>query len=394
MSGAAPVPAFELGINYWPRRTAMYMWRELDLGAIREELAHCRDLGFDVVRFFCLTEDFLPGPETVSAARIADLVAVASAARDVGLRSMPTLITLNMSGKIWWPAWLRGRDLYGDPATLRAQARLVTACASALAGDRSVRALDLSNELDDAQRPATRDAGWQWTALLAAAARRAAPGTPILLGNHLASLEAENNVRMDDVAPHVDGDCMHAYPLYTAVARDFLDPELVPFSCALTRDLCGTGRPVLMQEFGLCTAGPGEPGRTIVDDFLGRPRPQYLASEEEGARYYADVLERLVATGASGAYPWCYADYDARLHEREPFATAVRERTFGLVRADLGEKPAAAVIREFARRRARGELVAGVAPRVLDVDADTYYSDVATHFPRLYRRWLAARGVA
>ena len=37
---------FELGCNYWPRHSAMYMWRELDLGAVRAEMAHMRDLGF------------------------------------------------------------------------------------------------------------------------------------------------------------------------------------------------------------------------------------------------------------------------------------------------------------------------------------------------------------
>jgi SSS family solute:Na+ symporter len=92
---------FELGVNYWPRRRAMYMWRELDLGEVREELAHCRDLGFEVVRFFLLTEDFLPDAETVAAHQIANLVEVARLARDVGLRSMPTLITINMSGKFF-----------------------------------------------------------------------------------------------------------------------------------------------------------------------------------------------------------------------------------------------------------------------------------------------------
>ena len=41
---------FELGINYWPRRRAMYMWRDFDLAEIRDELAHIADMGFDTVR--------------------------------------------------------------------------------------------------------------------------------------------------------------------------------------------------------------------------------------------------------------------------------------------------------------------------------------------------------
>jgi len=43
----------------------MYMWRQFDLGEVRSDFAHMRDIGFTVVRFFLLTEDFLPAPMTV-----------------------------------------------------------------------------------------------------------------------------------------------------------------------------------------------------------------------------------------------------------------------------------------------------------------------------------------
>ena len=58
----------------------MYMWRELDLGEVRADFAHLRELGVSVVRFFLLTEDFLPAPMTVPKERIAALVEVAKAA--------------------------------------------------------------------------------------------------------------------------------------------------------------------------------------------------------------------------------------------------------------------------------------------------------------------------
>jgi endo-1,4-beta-mannosidase len=144
-----------------------------------------------------------------------------------------------------------------------------------------------------------------------------------------------------------------------------------------------------MQEFGICTAPKGSLGLTITDDFLGRSLPQYLASEEEGARYYEEVLERLAATGASGAYAWCYGDYDPKLFGRAPFDTAIRERSFGLVRADGSEKPAAEVVRAFAARLGRREVSFGLAPKVLDVAVDAYYAAPQRHFRRLYDRWLA-----
>lgn len=388
---------FELGVNYWPKRSAMWMWREFDIGEVRDDMAQIASIGFDVVRFFALTRDFLPAPMAVAPEMVARLEQVVLAAKDAGVKAMPTLITINMSGRFWWPDWMidsRGipADLFSDPAILRSQALLVDTCARALAGDESIRAFDLSNEIDDAQRPRTRDAGWLWAALLANTVRRAAPGVPIQIGAHLVSLTNPEYLRIDDIAGVADEDVMHAYPLYCKTARSFLDPELVPFCCALTSGLASTGRPTLMQEFGLCTAPPGSEGQTITDDFLGRSLSQYLASEEEGATYYSNVLERLVSTGASGAYAWCHGDYDERLFDRAPLSTAVRERTFGLVRSDGSEKPAADVFRKFRERRDAGMIDQLTAiPAVLDISPDEYYSAPQAHFDRLYANWLSAR---
>jgi len=168
----------------------------------------------------------------------------------------------------------------------------------------------------------------------------------------------------------------------------------VPFSCALTAELAATGRAPLMQEFGLCTAPQGAVGRTITDDFLGAPRSQYLASEHEGAAYYEAVLNGLVKMGAAGAYAWSYGDYDARLFDRAPLATAIRERTFGLVRADGSEKPAAGVFRQFRIRRDAETLACPSQniPRLLDVSADEYYANPSANFARLYSSWLSQVG--
>jgi endo-1,4-beta-mannosidase len=386
---------FELGVNYWPARSGMYMWREFDPGEVRDDMAQIAAIGFDVVRVFALTQDFLTSSRTVNNKNVTRLVEVARAAKDAGLRIVPTLVVINMSGRMWWPDWMldstrRPADLFSDPAMLRSQALLVETCAAALSGDDAIRAFDIANEIDDAQRPQSRDAARQWASALATAIRHAAPAVPIQIGAHLASLTTANNMRIDDLAAVADEDVMHAYPLYCEIARSFLDPELVPFSCALTAGLAGRGRAPLMQEFGLCTASPGAAGYTITDDFLGTPRSQYLASEDEAATYYDDVLERLVSTGAAGAYAWCYRDYHPRLFDRPPFTSAVRERTFGLVRPDGSEKPAAGVFRQLRKRRDAGAPMrqTGVAP-VLDESADEYYRSPLASFARLYESWLS-----
>ena len=372
----------------------MYMWEDFDIGEVREDMKHIADMGFDVVRVFARTKDFLTSPRTVSAVMITRLVELVRAAGDAGLAVVPTLIVLNMSGTIWWPDWMldaqgHAGDVFSDPVLLRAQALLSQACAVALAANAAIRGFDLANEIDDAQLPMSREAASVWASTLANSIRTVTPDAQIRIGAHLPSLTTDNNMRIDDLASVVDEDVMHAYPLYSDFARSFLDPELVPYSCALTAGLSGAGRRTLMQEFGLCTAPQGAAGHTITDDFLGVPRSQYLASEEEQAAYYEAVLERLLVTGAGGAYAWCYGDYDDRLFGRPPLAKAVRERTFGLVRKNGSEKPAADVFRRFSERRIEGALVVGPVPRVLDVSTDEYYRDPARHFGRLYSTWIA-----
>ncbi len=48
---------FTLGVNYWPRRKAMYWWSDFDEGEVREEFSVIRELGMKVVRLFLLWDD-------------------------------------------------------------------------------------------------------------------------------------------------------------------------------------------------------------------------------------------------------------------------------------------------------------------------------------------------
>ena len=131
------------------------------------------------------------------------------------------------------------------------------------------------------------------------------------------------------------------------------------------------------------------PGVTITDDFLGQPRAQYLASEEEGARLLRAGSRAPWPRPAQPApTPGVTATTTPKLFGRAPFDTAIRERSFGLVRADGSEKPAVEIIRAFASRLERGEVQLGEAPRLLDVTADEYYTAPNEHFSRLYKHWL------
>jgi endo-1,4-beta-mannosidase len=96
---------FSLGINYWPRRSAMAMWQRFDAGEIAEDFARIAALGLDTVRFFLRWSDFQPQPGALDATMLARLEALADLAARAGLRTMPTLFCGHMSGVNWLPAW-------------------------------------------------------------------------------------------------------------------------------------------------------------------------------------------------------------------------------------------------------------------------------------------------
>ena len=108
---------------------------------------------------------------------------------------------------------------------------------------------------------------------------------PITCGLHITSLLYNNGLRLDQIFSHTDFAVIHAYPMYSeGLARSPLDPDFVPFTCALTAAL--SGKPVLMEEFGGCTAPPGEDSFEWKWKGYGQEVNQFMASENALAEYY------------------------------------------------------------------------------------------------------------
>lgn len=405
---------FTLGINYWPRRKAMFWWQRFDAGEVREELAHIADLGIHVVRFCLMWEDFQPQPDQVDSAMLGNLQTVLDAAQAAGVVAMPTLFTGHMSGANWLPAWAMQpaegaevklssiqrfivagrdhpglpRDLYTDPHMLAAQRLFIDAVVPRFADHAALWGWDLGNESDLVCVAQTPDIGRRWLDAFIGRIRACDPDARVTFGSHQLSLLADNGLRVDHLGAICDPLVMHAYPIYALEDRGPGNVDFVRFCLALTEGL--GGKPVLLQEFGACTAPPGEPGRWIE---VGPLRQRtYLASEEEHAAYVGAVLQAAYDAGALGAWIWCYADYTEDLWALPPCDLAVHERTFGLVRRDGSEKPAAQVVRRFAGRLGRGELgPPGTHRRRIQVNADDYYRDPAGNFARLYADFIVPR---
>ncbi len=411
--GAAP---FRLGVNYWPRRKAMGWWRDFDAAEVEDEFGIIASLGLDLVRVFLLWDDWQARPDAVASQRLRELERVCDLAATFGLGLDVTFFTGHMSGPSWAPAWSLvepgagaltgggppaqvvsgGRpvdmgylDPYDDPVMLAAEELLLAEVVSHLRDHPAVELWNLGNEPDLFAWPARSGAGPRWVRDMAAHVKRLDPTRPVTVGLHAASLLVDNGLRVDEVFTHTDLAVMHAYPMYLPLAKGPLDPDLMPYACALTAAL--SGKPVLAEEWGGCTAPPGEDSQTWRWTSYGKPREQFMASEEALAEHVAEVLPRLVDVGATGALLWCFADYHESLHGSPPLVESKHERHFGLARPDGSLKPHAEALKAFAATR---PMVRSVTwEHLLDVTADDYYAAASENAARLYERYLERRAV-
>ena len=402
---------FTLGVNYWPRRKAMYWWNNFDEAEVADEFAVIRELGLKVVRLFLLWDDFQPDPTSVSHQAVDNLVKVADTAANHGLGLDVTFFTGHMSGPNWSPRWLLGgelppaahqnwlrdvvsagertnlgyRNMFHDEIALRAEKLLLTTVVSALKDHSGIWLWNLGNEPDLFAWPNSSEQGAAWVKEMVGLIKSIDPNHPVTLGLHGDGLHRDNGLRIDKVYAHTDIAVMHSYPMYTPWSRKPLDPDFVPFTCALTAALAG--KPVLMEEFGGCTALPGEATYNMKwIETNGHEREQFMAGEEDFAEFLSLTIPKLHDSGATGAMLWCFADYIPELWDLPPCQNSQHERFFGLVRPDGSLKLHAKVIQDFAKTNPQVKPIPDYAK--LTVDPDEFYREPLGHLVNLYAQYL------
>jgi endo-1,4-beta-mannosidase len=399
---------FIVGVNYWPRKKAMYWWSNFDPGEVWDEFTIIKDLGLKIVRIFLMWEDFQPKPNEISFSLIKNLEKVCDIAYDKGLELDVTFFTGHMSGPNWVPGWMvngvkpkyikqvvsGGRIIdigymnpYSEPLVLEAQKLQLKTIVTALKDHPGIRIWNLGNEPDIFAYPSSEIEGLRWASDLFQTIREIDSMHPVTCGLHMASLFFNNGLRVDQIFSKADIAVMHAYPMYAeGLVSDPLDTDFVPFTCALTSAL--SGKPVLMEEFGGCTAPPGKESFYWEWAGYGDKMRQYMASEEAITDYFSTVLPKLVDAGAIGALIWCFADYHPSIWDRPPCSDSWHERYFGLVRPDGSLKPHAQVIKDFIATEP--VVKPPIKTILLPYDGDGYYQNTLEKLLNLYEVWKSS----
>ncbi|MFZ4815071.1 MAG: glycoside hydrolase 5 family protein [Phototrophicaceae bacterium] len=403
---------FVLGVNYWPRRKAMNWWKQFDADEVREEFDIIASVGMNVVRIFLLWDDWMPTPTTVDAACLDNLGTVLDIAAERNLGLDITFFTGHMSGPNWAPGWMLSdevpfpvpalsshqrqvisggqevhtnyRNFFNDPLVIDAAKLLLHTVVDRYEDHAGVWMWNLGNEPDLFAWPADHAQGQAWVREMTALIKALDPIHPVTCGLHMDSVVQNNGLRPNEVFAETDVAVIHGYPMYAGWSRQPLDPDFVPYACALVSAFCG--KPTLAEEWGGCTT---DQAQSEVWEWEGynRTHKQFMASEADFADYVGKVLPNLLEVGSTGALLWCFADYVPELWDSPPCDYQRHERFFGLVRPDGSLKPHADVIRAFA---ATNPTVQPATRTVtLDVTPDAYFDAPLEHSSRLYRDYIA-----
>ena len=121
-----------------------------------------------------------------------------------------------------------------------------------------------------------------------------------------------------DLDHYLDFYCFHFYDKAANL------PTLVQFYKSKTT------KPIMLEEFGLATGGPGADG---------------AYTEQDQVAHYDSVLTTLAANNLSGSVQWCLNDFPIGLAGNPPLQTDSPENHYGIFRLDYSEKPVAALLR-------------------------------------------------
>jgi Endo-beta-mannanase len=307
---------FLLGVNYWPRRHNIKMWKEWNPDDIREDLDTLRGLGVRALRFFILAEDFFDPHGRASEESMAKLRHFMDLLAERGLLGYPTLIVGHMSGRNWAIPWAPDWNLYA-PGTVELGVKAVLEVVKALKDHRGLGGWILSNELSLVKAARSRDEALGFLKSFSSAIKSVDPAHPLSSGDVASSYLQE----APNVKGLVDWVGLHLYQYDTNLVRHgYLYPAFIEL---FSND---GDTPVILEEFGFST---------------------YQFSEEQHAGFVNDVLWSALAHGAIGAFIWCFSDFPQE--GDPPYEWRLLELGFGLVRADGTPKPAAAVVRKFSQ---------------------------------------------
>jgi hypothetical protein len=424
---------FTLAINYWPRQRQGSVqipcsWTYADVGAVRAELAHIADLGYNRVDFTLRWAEAQPGPQRLQMTALRHLERALDAAADLRLAASIALLEGSFAGALHLPIWAIGYRLSGDllrarrfgpvalpqthelPAILtddryrqepvgdlftngelhQAQIYLLREVIGGLGQHPAAAQWQLGSGITRVRRPTTSAEVTTWWEMLVSEARRW-QARQVLGSVEFGDLVRSAGLRPKSIVQREAHVAVRVSPLPQIGEQATNAVDRVRFVHALVAGLIatetGTAQAVHVRDLGVPTAAEGQTG-WVNTDLLGRRDTLFLADYEQQARFVEASLDGLYADGARGVTLLAYADQPAAQWDVPPLDRSWLGRTGGIVDALGREKPAAEVVRRWADRLRVGALSAPQGTPTLPLDPERYWHKPEAGFMHLAADFL------
>ena len=344
---------FILGCNYWASNAGTEMWKNWDEQAVRDDLAILSKNGVEYMRVFPNWRDFQPiiplmegqgkvmeyrlegdiipdNPYYLDETMMSRFSIFCDICEEYNVKLIVGLLTGWMSGRLFIPAGLFGKNLYTDPVALLFEQRFIKGFVSRFKNKKSIYAWDLGNECNCMSPSDNNFVSESWTGIISNAIRANDNTRQVISGMHSLGADPLSNWSIEGQAEFNDILTTHPYPYWVGYARN---DEIGTFRTTMhatceTKLYAGVGRkPCLVEETG--TMGPMMCTNELAGDFL---RCNMFSNW---------------ANGSLGVMWWC-ANEQTNL-KTVPYTWNMCEVELGMIDADRKPKPVLCEMGKFSQ---------------------------------------------
>lgn len=342
---------FMLGCNYWASNAGTEMWRIWDEDAVRGDFEVLSENGVKYLRVFPIWRDFQPVCPLFDAHGIIREYRVnedklsenkyyldesmlykferfCDIADEFGFKLVVGLITGWMSGRLFVPPAVYGKNLYTDPVALRFEFKFIEGFVQRMKNKPAIYAWDLGNECNCMSENNSYEVAEMWTAAISNAIRANDSARIVISGMH--GLSVEGAWRIEGQATYTDMLTTHPYPYFVPhCSKDnFSSMRTLLHATCETKYYADMGnKPCMVEEIG--NLGP------------------MMCDNETAANFLKLNMFSNWVNGATGLLWWCSSDQT--MLETAPYCWNMCEVELGLMDKDRKEKPALKEIQRFSR---------------------------------------------
>jgi len=337
---------FLIGCNYWDSVSGTDMWKNWNPVEVEKDLDALQKIGVKCLRVFPMWRDFQPvrklysctgslgeyvlgekeedicsNPYALDYEMIDRFKTFAKMAEDRGMTLVVAIVTGWMSGRLFVPPAIEGKNLISDPEALMWTERFIKGIVSEFKDIKNIVMWDLGNECNNLSPAKSQYEAFVWTAFVKNAILAMDNTRPISSGMHGLSAGGGNWL-LQDQGEICDYVTTHPYPSPSIGADtepyNGLKPTIMP--TAQSEFYSGvSGKPCIIQEQG------------SFSPMIGNLRM--------GADWLRVNVLSALANGFKGYLWWCAMEHT---HLRQaPYSWCNMERPLGILDENREPKPAA-----------------------------------------------------